>query len=394
MYPYRGSSRIITLFAVPSKPISFPCGPRVHHRGTSPVHALPSIIVPLRLDHGNHLAIPLDPLRDQLQLCSNMAGILESPSSSGQVYYLPWIDPPVPAAGYFRPRRSRPASLRITRVTEGPNPKDRAKHTPRRYIPGAKLANSRDNAKRFLRFVSSSHSTSNTVPPGTPTSRDSIPPRHIDIPDPPLAEEMVFADGERSRSQTVVGGPVSGMVHRPSLVENVRTASVTSTASSRSTPNVTGAIGDEKPIASGNGVSISIALAEPVLFLQGFDQADAGARTTSMLRGSLHLHVSKNAKIKAVTLTFRGRSETEWPEGESLASIYSPISCKILIGYILRRHPAQKGGFQRYRKYYEPYVDIFQRTIPYGRGRSWRGPCTTQGSSDFDERPRRYLLCL
>ena len=102
-------------------------------------------------------------------------------------------------------------------------------------------------------------------------------------------------------------------------METVRTDSGASTGNSGSTSNIRGAIGDEKPIASGNGVSISIALAEPMLFLQGFDQADASNRTTSMLRGSLHLHVSKSAKIKAVTLAFRGRSETEWPEGELLS---------------------------------------------------------------------------
>lgn len=254
-----------------------------------------------------------------------MAGILESSSSRGQLHYLPWCDPPALPSGYFRPRPSRPALLHIIPLAE----KGRAKHTLRRYLPRAKLANSRENAKRFLRFVSSSHSTSNTGPPANPThSRDSVAPRHIDIPSPPPAEEMVFADGERNRSQSVVGGPVSGIVHRPSLVESVRTASGGSTASNRSTSNVTGSIGDEKPIASGNGVSISIALAEPVLFLQGFDQADAEARTTSMLRGSLHLHISKSAKIKAVTLAFRGRSETEWPEGESLVKTSGLTFCE------------------------------------------------------------------
>ena len=116
----------------------------------------------------------------------------------------------------------------------------------------------------------------------------------------------------------MVGGPVSGMINRPTLAENVRTGSGTSigsTGSTSSTPYIAGAIGDEKPIASGNGVAMSIALAEPVLFLQGFDQSDVGSRTTTMLRGSLHLRVSKSAKVKAVTLNFRGRAETEWPEG-------------------------------------------------------------------------------
>lgn len=86
----------------------------------------------------------------------------------------------------------------------------------------------------------------------------------------------------------------------------------------RADSNIVPTIGDEKPLASGNGVSMSIALAEPVLYLQGFDQSDASNRTTTMLRGSFHLKVLKSAKIKAVTLKFRGKAETEWPEGLSI----------------------------------------------------------------------------
>ncbi|KAI9816765.1 MAG: hypothetical protein M1827_001410 [Pycnora praestabilis] len=112
-----------------------------------------------------------------------------------------------------------------------------------------------------------------------------------------------------------VGGPISGLVHRPSLADSVRTASDRSSTSSSSTGNSNKAIGDEKPVASANGISVSICLAEPVLFLQGFDQNDVGSRTTTMLRGSLHLRVSKNAKIKGISLKFRGKAETEWPEG-------------------------------------------------------------------------------
>jgi arrestin-related trafficking adapter 3/6 len=75
-------------------------------------------------------------------------------------------------------------------------------------------------------------------------------------------------------------------------------------------------IPEEKPLASSNGISVSIAMAEPVLFLQGFEQGDLQAnRSTAMLRGSLHLRVQKAAKIKAITLRFRGRATTKWPEG-------------------------------------------------------------------------------
>ncbi|WPH02156.1 putative arrestin-related trafficking adapter c2d10.04 [Acrodontium crateriforme] len=72
---------------------------------------------------------------------------------------------------------------------------------------------------------------------------------------------------------------------------------------------------DQKPIASGNGVVVGIHLAEPVLFVQGFEHTDSSSSSTAMLRGSLHLRVQKSAKIKAITLKFKGKAVTKWPEG-------------------------------------------------------------------------------
>ncbi|RFU79360.1 arrestin-related trafficking adapter [Trichoderma arundinaceum] len=74
-----------------------------------------------------------------------------------------------------------------------------------------------------------------------------------------------------------------------------------------------------KPVATGSGVACSILLAEPNLFLSGFDhngherrEARAG---TALLRGRMQLTISKNVKIKAVQLKLVGRARTEWPEG-------------------------------------------------------------------------------
>ena len=124
------------------------------------------------------------------------------------------------------------------------------------------------------------------------------------------------------RGVSAVGGPVSGMIHRPALVENVRTASQTSAGSNGSNESTTPPLVEERPLASGNGVALSIVLAEPVLFLQGFDHSELGDQTTAMLRGSFHLRISKSAKIKAISLSFRGRAETEWPEGEITRVIF------------------------------------------------------------------------
>ena len=60
---------------------------------------------------------------------------------------------------------------------------------------------------------------------------------------------------------------------------------------------------------------MALQLAEPMLFLQGYDQNDVTSAKTTMLRGALKLRVSKGAKIKTITLNFRGRATTDWPEG-------------------------------------------------------------------------------
>lgn len=76
----------------------------------------------------------------------------------------------------------------------------------------------------------------------------------------------------------------------------------------------------EKPLDSGNGVSCSIILAEPVIFLMGIDHDrtshdSQGANATTLLRGILRLNVTKAAKIKSISLRFSGRARTIWPEG-------------------------------------------------------------------------------
>lgn len=76
-----------------------------------------------------------------------------------------------------------------------------------------------------------------------------------------------------------------------------------------------------KPVASGSGVSCSIVLAEPNVFLMGFDHdghrrhGSSSTNATALLRGKLQLDVTKNVKIKSVALKFVGKARTEWPEG-------------------------------------------------------------------------------
>lgn len=89
------------------------------------------------------------------------------------------------------------------------------------------------------------------------------------------------------------------------------------------------AIGEnEKPVASGNGVSVYIPFAEPIVYLTGLDHDGTTRNSDSpnsvgILRGKVRLNVTKSAKIKAITLTFKGRARTEWPEGMTSNKLYA-----------------------------------------------------------------------
>ncbi|ODQ55066.1 hypothetical protein SAICODRAFT_89218 [Saitoella complicata NRRL Y-17804] len=71
----------------------------------------------------------------------------------------------------------------------------------------------------------------------------------------------------------------------------------------------------KKALASTGQTTLSIALAEPVLFLTGYEPNEFANTAPAMLRGSLILKIQKACKVKAITLIFKGRARTEWPEG-------------------------------------------------------------------------------
>lgn len=118
------------------------------------------------------------------------------------------------------------------------------------------------------------------------------------------------------------------MVRVPAVADHLRPPIVTTAAPYRnsimSVRSAKSAISSsvteiDKPVASGSGVSCSIILAEPNVFLSGFDHDTNATRetqnSTALLRGKLQLSISKNVKIKAVTLKLTGKARTEWPEG-------------------------------------------------------------------------------
>jgi hypothetical protein len=72
---------------------------------------------------------------------------------------------------------------------------------------------------------------------------------------------------------------------------------------------------NEKIVATGSGLSVGIALTEPVLYLQGYDQHDPSSKKSAILRGQIHLKVTKSVKIKKISICFRGHAQTDWPDG-------------------------------------------------------------------------------
>ncbi|RYO89643.1 hypothetical protein DL763_005593 [Monosporascus cannonballus] len=124
--------------------------------------------------------------------------------------------------------------------------------------------------------------------------------------------------------QETLGSPDNSMMlesrRSPMLSAALGNSHRSSIMSVRSAKSIMSSVTEvPKPVASGSGLSCSIILAEPNIFLTGFEH-DGHARhelasSTALLRGKLQLNVSKNVKLKSVTLKLSGRARTEWPEG-------------------------------------------------------------------------------
>ncbi|AJR60429.1 Aly2p [Saccharomyces cerevisiae YJM244] len=71
---------------------------------------------------------------------------------------------------------------------------------------------------------------------------------------------------------------------------------------------------DATPLAQSSSLQLFIHLAEPVVFLQGFDPQKTEYPSV-VLRGCLVVRILKPTKLKSISLSFKGYSRTEWPEG-------------------------------------------------------------------------------
>lgn len=169
-------------------------------------------------------------------------------------------------------------------------------------------------ARRFPQFTALDFDTATVV-------HEESPPAQAPLP-------ALLVAAEHARTMTA-SSPVP-TAHRHSLMSLSSHGSGSGGVGGGSKNNITTTLAvaaheaavppNSKPIASGSGLACSIVLAEPSVFLTGFDHDGRGrgqesGPASALLRGRLRLDISKNVKIKAVTLKFAGRARTEWPEG-------------------------------------------------------------------------------
>ncbi|KAI1134836.1 hypothetical protein F5Y05DRAFT_406240 [Hypoxylon sp. FL0543] len=276
---------------------------------------------------------------------------------AGNVYYRPSRSaerrhrhsPSLPTP-HIRPRPRRPQSIHIVSYPAGYTPPDLRPPTSAksRSSKFKKAKSSRQQAKREdgavhkssprrviervlapLKFHFSQYvAVDNPTPPIAPT--DPIPiPRASPSPNPranrtaalrPRPHSMLAIPPSTAPS-TLGTATMTGSTQSPMLAPASHNPHRNSIMSVRSAKSIMSSAVTEvpKPVASGSGVSCSIILAEPNVFLTGFEHdghpRNDAANSTALLRGKLQLNVSKNVKIKSVTLKLHGRARTEWPEG-------------------------------------------------------------------------------
>lgn len=172
------------------------------------------------------------------------------------------------------------------------------------------LERPRESAKRFFRprtFASQIEET-NTMPLGVPRPDRSRP--HSEI--------FVGADEERvaqfmathMRDSNTSNISLAGGVSRP--ISRDRSNSDDSNIMSN---GMMPTLRNERVVATGNGITVSVALAEPLVFLPGYDHSDPSTKRSAILRGHVHIKTTKSVKVKKVSICFRGHAQTDWPDG-------------------------------------------------------------------------------
>ncbi|KAA8651908.1 hypothetical protein EYZ11_007357 [Aspergillus tanneri] len=172
-----------------------------------------------------------------------------------------------------------------------------------------KLAGPRENAKRLLRLGVPIHSPSSPSLPPVRSMRRTRRPR-------PVSEIVLSPDDAQMLASANLGTGRMRAGSSPTTSVSQSSSVSVQTGSATGDPTLPfPALSNEKIVATGSGISVGIALTEPVLYLQGYDPNDPSTKKPAILRGQLHLKVTKSVKIKKISICFRGQAQTDWPEG-------------------------------------------------------------------------------
>lgn len=215
-----------------------------------------------------------------------------------------------------------------------------------------KLAGPRENAKRLFRLGSLIHSAPSITPPSASSPPLPSPPS----PPPPMTQ----THSHRPVSELVLNPNDATMLTTSGLrVGRLRSHSSSTVSSSQPYPASAHSIPssdpavpfpplrNEKIVATGSGISVGIALTEPVLYLQGYDQNDPSTKKSAILRGQLHLKITKSVKVKKISICFRGHAQTDWPDGNSSPSFIDHSYADRLTNCFVDRYPAQESSLSR-----------------------------------------------
>jgi hypothetical protein len=251
-----------------------------------------------------------------------MTEYLQVYTDRGRLSYIPdaHYNPERIRRRIFQGRNRRPHRIHIAHVAPDPTLFRRPTTSSKSYIT-EKLAGPRENAKRYLRALIDTHFAT----PNQQTTEISPRPSTSNSPRASTASSPESRrwswNTNTSEMRTSPRNSVNMAVPRPALAAEGSPRSSARSSAKSIVNSAVKPVPEEKPLASGNGITVGITLTEPVLFLQGFEQNENSERSTAMLRGSLHLKVTKAAKVKAITLKFRGKATTKWPEGEHIGLI-------------------------------------------------------------------------
>lgn len=170
------------------------------------------------------------------------------------------------------------------------------------------LERPRESAKRFFCLRTLSTQETNSMSLGLPRPGRSRPHSEIFVgADEERVAQFMAAQMRDSNSSNI---SLTGGVSRP--ISRDRSNSDDSTVISSGTMPT---LRNERVVATGNGITVSVALAEPLVFLPGYDHSDPSTKRSAILRGHLHIKTTKSVKVKKVSICFRGQAQTDWPDG-------------------------------------------------------------------------------